>query len=301
MPRQLFNNWADIGSDDDETLWELIGRNQGAKEDVENSNSLGPKTPVKRPQEEYPDEDTLVSTPKRMKLEHVREETKAVIKNFEHILTPITEQPNEEEKRSFVKKPKQQEFTPKHRYSHSRQHSRRRPDSVCSIDSFSSPQSSASRRSVLENETDIDIINRRQKQIDYGKNTNGYQNYTAMVPKDKRKIQDPETPDKFIKYSRRSWDQQVKVWRRKLHLYDPNDGETSELDVSDFMSDVSFDLKGASASSTTGQSSPTCSSPFTDPSEFPALPSSELDRELFCSEDATDCFLTNLTAQQFLE
>jgi len=299
MPRQLFNNWADIGSDDDETLWELIGRSQGASKsaEAENSNSLGPKTPIKRPQEEYPDEDTLVSTPKRLKLEHVREETKAVIKNFEHILTPITEQ--KERKLLTAKKSKQTEYSPKKRYSHSRQHRQPRPDSVCSRNTFSSPQSSSSRRSVVENETDLDIINRRQKTIDYGKNTNGYQNYLALVPKDKRKKEDPATPDKFIKYSRRSWDQQVKLWRRKLHMYDPNDGEASELDVSDFMSDVSYDLK--SASSTTGHSSPTCSSPFTDPAEFPPLESSELDRELFYSDDATDCFLTNLTAQQFME
>jgi histone RNA hairpin-binding protein len=34
-----------------------------------------------------------------------------------------------------------------------------------------------------EIETDRDILERRQKQIDYGKNTEGYDNYVSKVPK----------------------------------------------------------------------------------------------------------------------
>ncbi len=36
-----------------------------------------------------------------------------------------------------------------------------------------------------------------------------------------RKPQDPKTPDKYQKCSKRSWDGQVSKWRRRLHEWDP--------------------------------------------------------------------------------
>jgi len=60
----------------------------------------------------------------------------------------------------------------------------------------------------------------RQKQIDIGKNTPGYKNYIHSVKKEKRKYYDPHTPDKYQICSKRSWDGQIRVWRRLLHLYD---------------------------------------------------------------------------------
>ncbi|XP_068633602.1 histone RNA hairpin-binding protein [Battus philenor] len=98
---------------------------------------------------------------------------------------------------------------------------------------------------IAEVETDPTILQRRQKQIDYGKNTVGYHNYTKEVPMDKRTKEDPKTPDKYCKYSRRSWDAQIKLWRIKLHHYDPNtniDCKTkpkTNLIESDYDSDTS--------------------------------------------------------------
>jgi hypothetical protein len=60
----------------------------------------------------------------------------------------------------------------------------------------------------------------RQKQIDIGKNTPGYKNYVQVIKKEKRKYYDPHTPDKYQICSKRSWDGQIRVWRRLLHLYD---------------------------------------------------------------------------------
>jgi len=49
--------------------------------------------------------------------------------------------------------------------------------------SFSAASASAANGAM---ETDMDVLRRRQKQIDYGKNTIGYQTYTTLIPKDKR-------------------------------------------------------------------------------------------------------------------
>lgn len=99
---------------------------------------------------------------------------------------------------------------------------------------------------VYEPEKDPVVLKRRQKQISYGKNTIGYQNYVESIPKKTRTREDPRTPRKGIKYSRRSWDQQIKLWRIKLHNFDPNlerpevEGiETNMMDIEISADDVS--------------------------------------------------------------
>ncbi|KAL3133158.1 hypothetical protein ABBQ38_007052 [Trebouxia sp. C0009 RCD-2024] len=78
-------------------------------------------------------------------------------------------------------------------------------------------------------ETDPHRIAQRQKQIDYGKNTLGYQRYIEEVPRYlRRKIntpitKHPDTPDVHQICSKRSFDGQAKKWRRELHLWDPED------------------------------------------------------------------------------
>lgn len=79
---------------------------------------------------------------------------------------------------------------------------------------------------VYEIERDPCVLGRRQKQIDYGKNTLGYQSYVESVPKPSRTREHPRTPKKNVKYSRRSWDKQIKLWRIKLHNYDPRPNST---------------------------------------------------------------------------
>lgn len=82
-------------------------------------------------------------------------------------------------------------------------------------------------RAAEPKETDAHRIAQRQKQIDYGKNTLGYQRYTEEVPRYlRRKISTriavhPETPDVRQICSKRSFDGQAKKWRRELHLWDP--------------------------------------------------------------------------------
>lgn len=44
--------------------------------------------------------------------------------------------------------------------------------------------------------------------------------------RDKRTTEHPWTPPKNLKYSRRAFDGLIKVWRKKLHCYDPSGANT---------------------------------------------------------------------------
>jgi histone RNA hairpin-binding protein len=69
----------------------------------------------------------------------------------------------------------------------------------------------------FEAETDEETLARREKQISYGKNTVDYDRYIELVPVTGRRRDQPRTPDKARKYSRRQWDGMVKAWKQNLH------------------------------------------------------------------------------------
>jgi len=102
------------------------------------------------------------------------------------------------------------------------------PEIVCSPAITSAPSTCPKRiaagkpaRPEKEKETDDHRLKQRQKQVDYGKNTIGYARFAEMVPRKKRTLEDPRTPDVSQKCSKRSWDGQVRKWRRLLHRWDP--------------------------------------------------------------------------------
>ncbi|KAG2430110.1 hypothetical protein HXX76_010209 [Chlamydomonas incerta] len=72
----------------------------------------------------------------------------------------------------------------------------------------------------------------RQKQIDFGKNTTGYQRYLQLVPRNKRRRTDPATPDIHANISKRRFDGQVVVWRRALHKYDDDAAQDASASAS---------------------------------------------------------------------
>ncbi|XP_028981851.1 histone RNA hairpin-binding protein isoform X2 [Diachasma alloeum] len=92
----------------------------------------------------------------------------------------------------------------------------------------SNSTTSSNDKKKIEYETDAGVLSRRQKDIDYGKNTIGYDRYIQMVPKDQRTKDQPKTPPKHVKYSRRGWDGMVKLWRKQLHTWDPPDVQQDE-------------------------------------------------------------------------
>jgi len=85
-----------------------------------------------------------------------------------------------------------------------------------------------------DRESDDVILNRRQKQIAYGKNSEDYDKYLKAVSREERKERMPRTPNKFKKYGRRQWDGLVKNWKQKIHAV----VNTMEMEVDDVTESV---------------------------------------------------------------
>uniref|UniRef100_A0A0N4Z9U7 SLBP_RNA_bind domain-containing protein n=1 Tax=Parastrongyloides trichosuri TaxID=131310 RepID=A0A0N4Z9U7_PARTI len=75
---------------------------------------------------------------------------------------------------------------------------------------------------------DPDTLVRRTKEIERAKEKPVYAEYLEAIPKHERvKGIHPKTPNKFINFSRRSWDSQVKLWKRSLYEFFGRTPDTS--------------------------------------------------------------------------
>jgi len=83
-------------------------------------------------------------------------------------------------------------------------------------------------KKVKPRETDVKRLASRQKQIDIGMNTPGYKEFLSQKSKGLISKTEPKIPDKFQICSKRSWDGQIRKWRRQLHEYDPPGLEIDE-------------------------------------------------------------------------
>lgn len=67
---------------------------------------------------------------------------------------------------------------------------------------------------------DEKTLERRTKEIQKAKEKPIYQRYIAEVPKfNRQKNIHPKTPNKYLNFSRRSWDMQIKIWKKSLYAF----------------------------------------------------------------------------------
>jgi len=109
---------------------------------------------------------------------------------------------------------------------------------------------------MKERETDAKRLAARQKQIDIGMNTPGYRAFMATLVDGKSKAEAAKTPDKHQKCSKRSWDGQVRKWRRQLHVYDPPGTVMQEDEDIIFNEEVDSDLEFENSSEEDSISTP---------------------------------------------
>ncbi|CAG9531845.1 unnamed protein product [Cercopithifilaria johnstoni] len=82
-----------------------------------------------------------------------------------------------------------------------------------------------------------DILLRRSKEIEKAKEKPVYAKYLAKVPRHARTKNMPKTPNKYIQYSRRSWDKQVRLWKRRLYEWADEEPTESCLSLNESTAD----------------------------------------------------------------
>eukprot|EP00331_Platyophrya_macrostoma_P010438 CAMPEP_0176414692 /NCGR_PEP_ID=MMETSP0127-20121128/5398_1 /TAXON_ID=938130 /ORGANISM="Platyophrya macrostoma, Strain WH" /LENGTH=446 /DNA_ID=CAMNT_0017794617 /DNA_START=51 /DNA_END=1391 /DNA_ORIENTATION=+ len=139
--------------------------------------------------------------------------------------------------------------SPRHHRSHNALHTPSTQKKRLPSSSYSGSKGSGSRGLSGSNGASIDEeeeiltehkIQQRQKQIQYGFNTIGYQNMVRLLESDPRLskggVLPLQPPAANVKTSKRAWDVLARKWRRSLHLFDDvfidsADKETTTLEA----------------------------------------------------------------------
>ena len=93
-----------------------------------------------------------------------------------------------------------------------------------------------------EGKVDPEELQRRQKTIDFGKNTLAYKQYIVQVPKKGRPYNLPNTPNKKKNYSRRQWDGSIKAWKLQLYAWYDTKKETKDREIDNENAGISENL-----------------------------------------------------------
>eukprot|EP01062_Namystynia_karyoxenos_P044894 TRINITY_DN3319_c0_g1_i2.p1 TRINITY_DN3319_c0_g1~~TRINITY_DN3319_c0_g1_i2.p1 ORF type:complete len:685 (+),score=165.31 TRINITY_DN3319_c0_g1_i2:239-2293(+) len=116
---------------------------------------------------------------------------------------------------------------------------------------------------TVEHSQYLHRVSQRNKQIHLGKLTQGYQNYRAAVPINRRDPSNADhvtTPRSEQICSKRSWDSQVRTWRRALHGWDDVNSDDGKDDTQDVEEDEETEgPAGPDASFITNSSDMLCS------------------------------------------
>ncbi|EFO17656.1 hypothetical protein LOAG_10843 [Loa loa] len=88
---------------------------------------------------------------------------------------------------------------------------------------------------------------RRSKEIEKAKEKPVYAKYLAKVPRHARTKNMPKTPNKYIQYSRRSWDKQMRLWKRRLYEWADEEPTKSCLSLNESTGDETSDSETVSS------------------------------------------------------
>uniref|UniRef100_A0A915PW42 Histone RNA hairpin-binding protein RNA-binding domain-containing protein n=1 Tax=Setaria digitata TaxID=48799 RepID=A0A915PW42_9BILA len=90
---------------------------------------------------------------------------------------------------------------------------------------------------TLLRRTKLDSNFHSVKEIEKAKEKPVYAAYLAKVPRHTRKRNMPKTPNKYIQYSRRSWDKQMRLWKRQLYEWANEEPSGSCLSLNESTTD----------------------------------------------------------------